>query len=78
MTALDTTKDGLTLAVRFCTVPTDATRARRIARVYGVQWDTCKSSLVLKKETELPKRPGGMARTLRVSNRAIRAFADVP
>ena len=50
-----TNKGGLTLAILFGTVSAFATRARRIAWVYRVQWDTCKSSLVGKKETELRK-----------------------
>ena len=78
MAALLTDKGGLTLAVGFGTVSTLATRARRITRVDRVQWDTSKSGLVGKEETELSKRPGGMARTLRVSNRAFRALTDVP
>ena len=41
-----TDKAGLTLAVRFCTVAAHMARPRRVARVYRVQWDTCKSSLV--------------------------------
>ncbi len=50
-----TDKDGLTLAVRFCTVAALATRAGRIARVYRVQWHACKSGLVGQEGTELPK-----------------------
>ena len=50
-----TDKGGLTLAVRFGTVSTLATGARRVARVYRVQGDTSKSSLVGEKETQLSK-----------------------
>ena len=78
ISALLTNKGSLTLAVLFCTVAAHMARFRRVGRVHCVQWDTSKSSLVLKKETELPKCPGAMTRTLRVSNRAISAFPDVP
>ena len=76
--ACDTTKGGLTLAVLFCTVPIGRARSRRVARVYRMQWHASKSSLVGKELTQLPKCPGGMARTLRTSNRAIGAFPNVP
>ncbi len=76
--ACDTTKGGLTLAVLFCTVPTGRARSRRVALVQRVQWHAGKSSLVGKELTQLPKCPGGMARTLRTSNRAIGAFPNVP
>ena len=73
-----TDKGGLTLAVLFCAVSTHMARSGRVAWVDRVQWYTEKRGLVGKELTELSKGPGGMARTLRVSNRAIRAFADVP
>src|SRR6059058_3926047 len=60
---LHTTKRGLGLAVGFRTVSTSATRARRIARIDRMQWHASKSSLVGKEQTQLPKGPGGMART---------------
>jgi hypothetical protein len=44
--ARDTTKSGLTLAVRFCRVAAHMARARRVARVNRVQWHTSKSGLV--------------------------------
>ena len=50
-----TTEDGLTLAVRFRTVATLAASTRRVARVYRVQWDTCKGSFIGQEETELPE-----------------------
>jgi hypothetical protein len=53
--ALLTDKRGLTLTVLFRTVTAHLARARRIAWVYEMQWHTSKSSLVLKKETELPE-----------------------
>ena len=46
---------GLTLAVRFCTVPAGVARSRCVTRVYEMQWDTSKSSLVGQEETELPE-----------------------
>ena len=41
-----TDKGSLTLAVLFGTVTAHMARARRVAWVYQVQWDTCKSSFV--------------------------------
>ena len=41
-----TDKASLTLAVRFGTVSTCATRLGGVGRVNGLQWDTRKSSLV--------------------------------
>ena len=76
--ARDTTKSGLTLAVRFCTVAAHMARARRVARVNRVQWDTSKSGLVGKKCPELSKGPTAMPCTLRVSNRAFGSFPNVP
>ena len=52
-----TDKGGLTLAVRFCTVAAHMARARRVARVYRMQWYASKSRLVGKKFPELPKSP---------------------
>ena len=78
MTALDTTEGGLTLAVRFCTVATRATRTRRVAGINGMQWYASKSRLVGKELTELSKGPGSMAIALRTSNRAIGSFPNVP
>src|SRR6266700_1869981 len=74
---LHTTKRGLGLAVGFRTVSTCATRARRMARIDRMQWHASKSSLVGKEQTQLSKGPGGMARTLRLPNRAIRPRTDV-
>ena len=76
--ALDTTESGLTLAVRFCTVAAHMARARRVARVNRVQWDTSKSGLVGEKLTELPKGPTALPCTLRGSNRAFGALPNVP
>src|SRR6185312_5664354 len=67
-----TDKAGLTLAVRFRTVPTLATGTSGVTRVYRVQWHTSKSSLVGKEVTQLSKAPGAMPCPLRVSNRAFR------
>ena len=78
MAARDTTESGLTLAVRFCTVAAHMARARRVARVNRVQWDTSKSGLVGKKLTELSKGPTAMPCTLRVSNRAFGSLPNVP
>ena len=78
MAARDTTKGGLTLAVRFCTVAAYMARARRVARVNRVQWDTGKSGLVGKKFPELPKGPTALPCTLRVSNRAFGTVPNVP
>ncbi len=58
-------KEAWLLRFFFCTVSAYTTRPGRIAWVYQVQWYTGKSSLIEKELTELPKRPGGMARTLR-------------
>src|SRR5437660_12625362 len=74
---LHTTKRGLGLAVRFRTVSTSATRARRIARIDRMQWHASKSSLVGKEQTQLPNGPGGMTRTLILPNRANRTCTDV-
>ena len=76
--ARDTTESGLTLAVRFCTVATRATRTRRVAGINGMQWYASKSRLVGKELTELSKGPGSMAIALRTSNRAIGSFPNVP
>jgi hypothetical protein len=46
MSTVDTTEGSLTLAVLFCTVDTDATRTRRVARVNRMQWDASKSRFV--------------------------------
>ena len=73
-----TDKGGLTLAIGLITVSTFATRSRRLARVYQVQWDAGKSGLVGKERPELSKRPGSMAIALRTSNRAIGTFPNVP
>jgi hypothetical protein len=73
-----TDKGGVTLAIGLITVSTFATRSRRIARVYRVQWYAGKSGLVGKERTELTERPGGMAIALRTSNRAIGTFPNVP
>src|SRR6266849_1671784 len=62
-----TDKGGLTLAVRFCRVSTLATRTRRIARVYCMQWYASKSGLVGEELTQLSKSPTAMPCTLRVS-----------
>jgi hypothetical protein len=78
MAARDTTESGLTLAVRFGTVAAHMARARRVARVNRVQWDTSKSGLVGKKFPELPKGPTALPCTLRVSNRAFGALPNVP
>src|SRR2546428_821896 len=78
MATLDTTKSGLTLAVRFCTVATHMARSRRVARVNRVQWDTSKSSLVGKELTQLSKSPRAMPCPLRVSNHALGSFPNVP
>ena len=78
MAALDTTESGLTLAVRFCRVSAHMARTRRVAWVYCIQWDTCKSSLVGEELTELPKGPTAMPCTLRVSNRAFGPLPNVP
>ncbi len=77
LSAVDTTEGGLTLAVLFCAMPTPATRPRRIARVNRVQWHASKSSLIRKEQTQLPKGPGGMARTLGFPNRACGSFPKV-
>ena len=76
--ALDTAKGGLTLTVRFCTVAAHMARARRVAWIDGVQWDTCKSRLVGEEFTKLPKSPTALPCTLRVSNRAFGALPNVP
>src|SRR6266699_3550122 len=73
-----TNEGSLTLTVLFCTVSTHATRPRRVARVNQVQWDTGQSGFIREEETQLRKGPGGMASTLRVSNRAFRPLTDVP
>ncbi len=77
MTTSLTTEDSLTLAVLFCTVPTLATGARRVAWVNGMQWHSSKGSFIREEETQLCKGPGGMASTLRVSNRAFRPLTNV-
>src|SRR5258706_3760626 len=50
-----TDKRGLTLAVSFLAVSTDTTSSTCVTTVYHIQRDTCQSSLILKKETELPE-----------------------
>ena len=73
-----TDKGGLTLAIGFLAVSAHTTHSGGVGRVHRMKWHTHKSGLVGEEETKLPEGPGGMASTLRVSNRAIRAFADVP
>ena len=51
----DTTKHGLTLAVRPRTMPTGGASTTSVARVYRMQGNARKRGLVGKKETELPK-----------------------
>ena len=50
-----TDKGGLTLAVGLFAVSTATTRSTGVTRVYRRQPDPCQSSLILKKETELPE-----------------------
>src|SRR5947209_15613323 len=64
--ALLTDKAGLTLAVLFRTVSAHMARLRRVARVNQMQWHASKSSLIGEERTELTKRPGTMAITLRL------------
>ena len=75
--ALNTAEGGLTLAVLFGTVSAHMARLRRVAGINSMQWDTCKRSLVGKEQTQLPERPGGMARPLGSANRAFRPSTDV-
>ena len=67
MTALLADKAGLTLAVGFLAVAAYTTCSGCVGRVYCMERDTRKGGLVLKKETELPEGPGGMASTLRLA-----------
>ena len=53
MTALLTDKGGLTLAIGFLAVSTHATRSGCVGRVYWMERDTRKGSLIGEEETKL-------------------------
>ena|SRR5438105_1332319 len=78
MSALDTTKRGLTLAVGFLAMSADATRPRGVGRVNDVEQHTGKRGLIGKELTQLSKSPRALPGALRVSNRAFRPCTDVP